>query len=68
MDPFQKGSVPTVQHQTRPGRQSELQPAPIDDRTADGQPYKAAGKLKGMTALITGADSGTLSSYACARG
>lgn len=51
-----------VQHQEVPGLQSKLNPAPQVDHlpTADGssQLYKAAGKLEGKKALITGGDSG----------
>jgi NAD(P)-dependent dehydrogenase (short-subunit alcohol dehydrogenase family) len=56
---FQKGFKPPFQKQSNaPGSQFALNPPPLDDITADGQPYKAAGKLQGRTALITGADSG----------
>lgn len=56
---FQKGyKVPFQTQQTAPGKQQKLNPAPIDDVTADGHPYKAAGKLQGHSVLITGADSG----------
>lgn len=56
---FQKGYRPAVQHQSStPGSQSKLDPPPIDDVTADGKPYKAAGKLEGRKVIITGADSG----------
>lgn len=56
---FQKGyKVPFQTQQTVPGKQHKLDPAPVDDVTADGQPYKAAGKLQGYVALVTGADSG----------
>ena len=56
---FQRGyQVPFQTQQTQPGKQHKLEPAPIDDITADGKQYKAAGKLKGRAALITGADSG----------
>jgi hypothetical protein len=56
---FQKGFKPPFQTQANvPGSQFKLDPPPIDDVTADGKPYKAAGKLQGRTALITGADSG----------
>ena len=57
---FKKGWKPPFQEQSSaPGRQrGALQPQPVDDMTADGKPYKPAGKLDGMAALITGADSG----------
>src|SRR4051812_50073523 len=42
------------QHQTSPGRESELQPLP----RYQAENYRAAGKLKGKVALITGGDSG----------
>jgi len=58
MDVFQKGWKPPVQEQTRPGRQRDLNPPPVNDVTADGKPYKAAGKLEGKSVIITGADSG----------
>ncbi|KAF2737327.1 NAD(P)-binding protein, partial [Polyplosphaeria fusca] len=54
-------SVP-IQHQKAPGLESKLDPAPTPDHlpTPDGgyQLYKAAGKLEGKKALITGGDSG----------
>ncbi|WRS26213.1 SDR family oxidoreductase [Oscillospiraceae bacterium MB08-C2-2] len=44
-----------AQHQNRqPGRESEMNPQPQYDNPA----YKAAGKLSGKKALITGGDSG----------
>jgi NAD(P)-dependent dehydrogenase (short-subunit alcohol dehydrogenase family) len=42
------------QHQPAPGRESDLQPRP----RYQAQRYRAAGKLKGKVALITGGDSG----------
>jgi len=60
---FEKGFVPPVQGQVRPGLQSELDPSPVDDITADGKPYKAAGKLERKAAIITGADSGENRSF-----
>ena len=42
------------QHQTSPGREAELQPLP----RYQAENYRAAGKLKGKVALITGGDSG----------
>ncbi len=48
-----KGFPP--QHQEhQPGRRQQMQPKPITDDSN----YKAAGKLKGKKAIITGADSG----------
>lgn len=57
---FQQGYKAPFQTQSgTPGQQHKLKgPEPIDEVTADGKPYKAAGKLEGRTALITGADSG----------
>jgi NAD(P)-dependent dehydrogenase (short-subunit alcohol dehydrogenase family) len=43
-----------VQHQSSPGRESKLDPQPRYQAEA----YKAAAKLKGKVALITGGDSG----------
>ncbi len=42
------------QHQSRPGKESRLKPAPVFDHPGK----KGSGKLKGKIALITGADSG----------
>jgi NAD(P)-dependent dehydrogenase (short-subunit alcohol dehydrogenase family) len=42
------------QHQRAPGLESRLKPRP----RYQGESYKAAGKLKGKVALITGGDSG----------
>jgi NAD(P)-dependent dehydrogenase (short-subunit alcohol dehydrogenase family) len=42
------------QHQTAPGLESKLKPRPRFEAEA----YKAAGKLQGKSALITGGDSG----------
>ncbi len=52
-----------VSHQKQPGLQSEMkgqQPVSTKLPTEDGgyQIYKAAGKLKGKKAIITGGDSG----------
>ena len=56
---YKKGWKPPFQEQANaPGNQRKLDPAPLDDITADGKPYKPAGKLEGRKALITGADSG----------
>ena len=42
------------QHLPRPGEESELEPAPMFEAPA----YRGSGKLEGMVAVITGADSG----------
>ncbi|KAK4945765.1 hypothetical protein LTR10_015113 [Elasticomyces elasticus] len=59
---FEVGFKPPVSHQEVPGREGDLPVEAIHDKlpTADGgwQPYKAAGKLEGKKALITGGDSG----------
>lgn len=57
---FKKGWRPPIQNQEgAPGVQrGQLEPQPVDDITADGKPYKAAGKLEGRKAIVTGADSG----------
>lgn len=59
---FQQGHEIPVQHQEVPGLQSKLDPAPQVDHipTPEGgsQLYKAANKLEGKKALITGGDSG----------
>jgi NAD(P)-dependent dehydrogenase (short-subunit alcohol dehydrogenase family) len=51
-----------VSHQKPPGAQNVLDPKPVSDHvpTEDGgyQLYKAAGKLTGKKAVITGGDSG----------
>ncbi|MDQ8737597.1 SDR family oxidoreductase [Paenibacillus sp. LHD-38] len=50
-----KKQVNPPQHQNRqPGIESEMNPLPIYESDS----YKAAGKLKGKTAIITGGDSG----------
>jgi len=59
---FQSGHNVPVQHQEYPGSQEKMEPKPAIDElpTEDGgyQKYKAAGKLKGKKAIITGGDSG----------
>ncbi|OAL36626.1 hypothetical protein AYO20_03958 [Fonsecaea nubica] len=59
---FEQGFLPPVSHQDPPGKEGDLPVEAIHDKlpTADGgwQPYKAAGKLEGKKALITGGDSG----------
>jgi NAD(P)-dependent dehydrogenase (short-subunit alcohol dehydrogenase family) len=42
------------QHQEKPGLESQMQPRPVYQATQ----YRAAGKLQGRAALITGGDSG----------
>lgn len=59
---FEQGHEHPVQQQSPPGLESEMNPRPVYDQlpTPDGgfQPYRAAGKLIGKKALITGGDSG----------
>ncbi|KIW25213.1 hypothetical protein, variant [Cladophialophora immunda] len=59
---FEQGFLPPVSHQDPPGKEGDLPVEPIHDKlpAADGgwQPYKAAGKLEGKKALISGGDSG----------
>ncbi|KAI0068114.1 NAD-P-binding protein [Artomyces pyxidatus] len=55
---FKKGFQYPLQDQNLPGLQHKLDPEPVSDITADGQHYKAAGKLVGRKAIVTGADSG----------
>jgi NAD(P)-dependent dehydrogenase (short-subunit alcohol dehydrogenase family) len=47
-------SQPPQQQQRQPGRESEMTPRP----QSEGKDYKAAGKLKGKAAIVTGGDSG----------
>lgn len=62
---FERGHNPTVQFQARPGLEKLMFEKPIIDQLPTGhggyQPYKAAGKLQGRKALITGGDSGIVS-------
>lgn len=62
MSQFQPGHQIPIQHLKTPGLEAELeeQPASTHLPTDDGgyQPYKAAGKLIGRRAIITGGDSG----------
>lgn len=62
MSQYQQGFKPPVSHQDPPGREGDLPVEAIHDKLPkpDGgwQPYKAAGKLEGKKALITGGDSG----------
>ncbi|KAI9849299.1 MAG: hypothetical protein M1837_004759 [Sclerophora amabilis] len=59
---FQSGHQVPIQDQNQPGLQQKMDPGPSDNQlpTEDGgyQTYKAAGKLQGKKALITGGDSG----------
>src|SRR3954467_13444717 len=49
-----KKGQPRQKQSRRPGLESEMRPRPV----ADDPKYKAAGKLDGKVALITGGDSG----------
>ncbi|KAG9019241.1 hypothetical protein FRB90_004803 [Tulasnella sp. 427] len=49
---------PDPQYHKGTGQQHAMQPQPVDDTLHDGSRYKAAGKLEGKKAIITGADSG----------
>ncbi|CAI7662322.1 unnamed protein product [Penicillium bialowiezense] len=60
---FEPGHKIPIQHLTKPGLQSDMEdPKPVSTHipTEDGgyQIYKAAGKLEGKKAIITGGDSG----------
>ncbi|KAF1810065.1 NAD(P)-binding protein [Eremomyces bilateralis CBS 781.70] len=60
---FEKGHQIPPHNQERPGKQKDMQdPKPVSTQlpTEDGdyQKYKAAGKLEGKKAIITGGDSG----------
>jgi hypothetical protein len=60
---FQPGHRIPIQHQKKPGLQAELEdPKPASTRIPTDdygyQTYKAAGKLAGKRAIITGGDSG----------
>ncbi|MGV3619049.1 MAG: SDR family oxidoreductase [Fimbriimonas sp.] len=50
----QSTEIPAQQQDHRPGVESEMTPSPEFERPA----YRAAGKLEGKVALITGGDSG----------
>lgn len=41
-----------------PGKQRPMNPEPFNLTLADGTQYKAAGKLEGKKAVVTGGDSG----------
>ncbi|KIW14845.1 hypothetical protein PV08_07630 [Exophiala spinifera] len=62
MSQYKPGFKPPVSHQDPPGREGDLPVEAIHDKlpTPDGkwQPYRAAGKLEGKKAVITGGDSG----------
>ncbi|KAI9054118.1 hypothetical protein LZ554_001289 [Drepanopeziza brunnea f. sp. 'monogermtubi'] len=60
---FEQGHTVPVSHQSAPGKQHEMAgQSPVNDQlpTSSGgyQPYRAASKLAGKKALITGGDSG----------
>jgi NAD(P)-dependent dehydrogenase (short-subunit alcohol dehydrogenase family) len=60
---FEQDHQIPIEHHKKPGLQSELEdPKPVSSKvpTEDGgyQTYKAAGKLSGKKAIITGGDSG----------
>jgi len=59
---FEQGHEVPIQSQKQPGSQQSMDPQPTSDQlpTDDGgyQTYKAAGKLIGKKAIITGGDSG----------
>ena len=55
---FLPPSIAKQMQENLPGQQTPLEPAPLDDILADGTKYKAAGKLEGKRAVITGGDSG----------
>jgi hypothetical protein len=44
--------------QDLPGKQRPMDPEPFNLTLADGSQYKAAGKLEGKKAVVTGGDSG----------
>src|SRR5690242_8531160 len=47
-------TLPAQHQESQPGREAGMSP-PAEDKAAE---YRAAGKLRGRTALITGGDSG----------
>lgn len=59
---FDIGHQPNIQHQTFPGSQADLDPAPsvahVPNPDGGYKLYQAAGKLQDKKALITGGDSG----------
>lgn len=50
----QKPAFPPQHQNQQPGRESDMQPKPVEDNPE----YKGSGKLAGKVALITGGDSG----------
>ncbi|KAH6660576.1 short-chain dehydrogenase [Truncatella angustata] len=60
--PFESGFLPKPTEQSFPGKEGKLPVEAIYDQLPDykggAQDYKAAGKLKGKKAIITGGDSG----------
>lgn len=50
----QGGSLPPQHQNQQPGKQSEMNPQPQVEKST----YRAAGKLQGKAAIVTGADSG----------
>jgi hypothetical protein len=55
---FLPPSIAKQMQENLPGSQQPLEPAPLDTLLADGTEYKAAGKLQGKKAVVTGGDSG----------
>jgi 5,10-methylene-tetrahydrofolate dehydrogenase/methenyl tetrahydrofolate cyclohydrolase len=55
---FLPPNIAKQMQENKPGQQSPLTPAPLDDLLADGTRYKPAGKLEGKNAVVTGGDSG----------
>ncbi|MES2818206.1 MAG: SDR family oxidoreductase [Pseudomonadota bacterium] len=54
MSDSSKDTLPPQHQDQQPGQESEMHPKPA----YEGEAYKAAGKLEGRVAVITGADSG----------
>jgi len=59
---FEKGHLPEIRTQDHPGHEHQMNPSPVVDQLPDDNggfaTYRAAGKLHGKKALITGGDSG----------
>ena len=53
-----KNIVDQQQTDQLPGKQRPMDPEPFNLTLADGTQYKAAGKLEGKKAVVTGGDSG----------